>query len=246
MLLIIAALISYVPNGDTVQSYISFAAAVASIVLAVIAIFYSMISNSSLLSSISSLRGLDGELEQQAKNLESISEGLNEKIVSLSDKIESIPTQIEKMDKSLHKRMNEISISDKVDSDSSLSAQSSKYISGKMTVGLGISIYLIAMAAKKGKPFKIDDVFDGSKIVSKYVEGCLAALSAIKYKGLKLESEKGIYNIGSVGQLEIDKILENSSKRKHKVWVFAVEKITKYFSEDDEKEESEEEDSQPE
>jgi hypothetical protein len=47
LLCTIAALIMTVPNGNVIRDYLSFASAISSIILAVIAIFFSMFSNQS-------------------------------------------------------------------------------------------------------------------------------------------------------------------------------------------------------
>lgn len=78
-----AALVSTSPDGIVIRDYISFASAISSIALAIVAIFYSMISNQSFSQTI-------GALNLSANKIDSTAREINTASLSLKNGIDDI------------------------------------------------------------------------------------------------------------------------------------------------------------
>ena len=92
------ALVSTSPNGIVIRDYISFASAISSIVLAIVAIFYSMISNQSFSQTI-------GALNLSVNKIDSTAQEINTASLSLKNGIDDIMNEF----KQIHPAVKSIS-----------------------------------------------------------------------------------------------------------------------------------------
>lgn len=92
LILIVAAFAVVAPGGDLLQDYISFASAISSILLALVAIFYAFISNQSASNTLNELRGAAAVLSKETSRLRSASSGLSEEAEQIIKRLSNVPS----------------------------------------------------------------------------------------------------------------------------------------------------------
>jgi hypothetical protein len=218
---IIAVLALLVPNGTLIRDYISFASAVSSIILAVIAIFYSMFSNQSfsemvgsLKSSIQRVEGSSVTLEETSSNLLSLAERISIEVSSLAPRFDAINSKIE-----------ERFPPDRISPSPPPSPGDSNLLNTVMTSGIRASLYIIIKMHETGKRVSLDEIYD-TDIWRRYVGGCLSTLSYLNAYGIKIKVHDAYnYELVSINDDEVIRI--NSlmkSKDRSKKYLASVDK----------------------
>lgn len=218
-----AALVSTSPDGIVIRDYISFASAISSIALAIVAIFYSMISNQSFSQTI-------GALNLSANKIDSTAREINTASLSLKNGIDDIIVEF----KELHPVVKEIS--EKFDNqfnpmndniEKSISAPDIKnHNQGMISVipahGAMMTIYALAQAHKnKYGKFSFQDLYAESDVWINYSSGAVEIMRAISPRGLKIdrtkknitdsegnEKEHYFHEVIESGDFDFDEIIE--------------------------------------
>lgn len=244
LLLAGAAILLNVPDGTILRDYISFASAISSIVLAVVAIFYSMISNQSFSETIGSLKSSAGLIDKTEKEINDVSSSLSGKVESILDEFSQIRPAVQEISSKIDQRipiMNEIVAESAVNS---ADLKDRKLFKSGPTVGglAGFHIILKAFETKFGK-FNINDIFPDSVIYSNYCIGVVECIKATEPCDLKInrvrkdasveekQEEKIYYEVMSLGKYDIKSLrdelqlyeINESSKE-------IIDKIYEYFA----------------
>lgn len=209
LLLLLIQLGSYIavvsdPKGETLMQYISFAATLSSLILSILAIIYTMVSNSKgdthvakLESASTKLTTSADEFAKQIKSLETIASSIHE-FKSVASKLkddlrDAIEQKIEEMGYNLQKTQYEHiqQIKGNGDVNSDLNKRTNglppfkEYLERGSLLG-GFSIYVLLLAKKRGVlrvPFNLF-VANSS---SDYCYGYLIATAAVYSLGLSIE-----------------------------------------------------------
>jgi hypothetical protein len=141
-------------DNEKMFNYISFAATISSILLAVIAIIYSFYSNSSMSQSLGSLGSISKDVAKNTLQMTEAAEKLKSKIEEIpiylkpiEDKADLTNSRLEQLSKG-----PQISSPTIIDKDIKLS-----YISNSSFLGLK-SLYCAILSFQKSKPFKYNNI----------------------------------------------------------------------------------------
>lgn len=228
LLLAITALIVYEPDGATIRDYISFASAISSILLAVVAIFYSIVSNEGMSKILSSIGSSADRISQDSKDLSQITFNLSDKIQQLENNVASVPKQIGQFQENIYEKMNEILGRSTIEDSKDIKGNT--FFKGPVTLGLSISTYLILYAFKSTKEFIVKDVFK-SEALGRYVEASLTVLKCTEYRGIILNREADKIVVNSIGDLDKYDLLTKFEKDDRTIWRNARNDIRIYFGE---------------
>lgn len=194
LLATIAALLLIMPNGSAVGEYIAFAASIASLVLAVVAIGQTLIANQSFSETIGSLKAVAENVEKTAQNIAGSSASLSQQSEALVSHAEKLPTALaslsDKIDKTIFAEAEVGSAktaTDTIDPGTLKILERSRF-------GTRIILYLLARAAQSAKSVDALKVFGSEKTDDKIWSGILAghllAIQAFEPCGLKVEQAK--------------------------------------------------------
>lgn len=211
LMLCIAALVVSLPSGNVIQAYVSFASAIASILLAIVAIFYSMISNKGIDSALAEIRTSSNEIASQTRLLNNASRGLTEEAAEALRKLTDLPSAFSQLSSDVGRRIEEISISKQlyVGDESSAHDKSDFDPSGK-PLALLLSVYIMYLSYKHTKVVTLDKLsstLSQGKILG-YVQGSLDSMKYLKPCNLEIEGVGGTYLTRSLGSLQLDQFIE--------------------------------------
>lgn len=114
LVLSVISLIVYEPSGQIIQNYVSFAAAIASILLALIAIIFSFLSNQTFSETVGDLKGSVEESGNASNDIVTASRALQEAVEKIQNDFSGIGPTVEK----ISQRMEEYSSPSVAQSDS--------------------------------------------------------------------------------------------------------------------------------
>lgn len=238
LLLVISALLWRLPNGDKLANYIAFAASLASLVLAVVAIFQALLSSKSIDHAITKIQNSADAIVKQTERLNQATVSLGEEANNTLEKLSELPDRIHNWKSEISEQLTQLSVPTSytgVASNSDLSELNK--INGKI-VGYIISLYLVCLSYKTGKPIEAKSVFPGDEyaIIRNFSLGVLTAIQHNPANGLKIEGVGGSFRIDSLGEYEADKIIDGVQKSKFTAGVQAdaVLAVNRYFSVDKE------------
>ena len=231
LLLIISGLLWQLPNGDSLSGYISFAASIASLILAVVAIFYSMISNNSLTASVHQLQGLASSINDQSVLLEESAQEFRENIESLLSEVSSINPRIDGISKTISEKLNAFADFDK--SARNPEDQTRRFLPERSTIGVIVTLHIIAMSYKTGKKISPDKIFTNNRL-SAYIEGVLAFILASKYKNLTLAKDGKDFIVNDVGELDAEAAIKKGESQGKEGMSKIKSQIDKYFKTEEE------------
>ena len=94
LIMIIAGLLLRAPSGDKIGDYIAFAASIASLVLAIVVIFYSMISNQGFSETVGSLKTLATTVHESANDIKLVSSDFVDKASEIFGELSEIRPEV--------------------------------------------------------------------------------------------------------------------------------------------------------
>lgn len=207
LLLSIVALAVTTPDGGLLREYISFAAAVASILLAMAAIFYAFISNGSLTAALSELRSAASELTRETARLNDASSGLSGEAEQIIQKLSGLPKRVDEFQGEVVRKIDGLGLGKPSMNDAHNDPT-------PKSVGYSISLYLIARAYICKKSFSIEDIFSETEEDSPrwYCTGVVEAFKIHQINGIVVEGIEGNYYIADVGSFEAEALVEKARK----------------------------------
>lgn len=205
LIAIVSALLLLVPNGVLIRDYISFASAVASIILAVIAIFYSMFTNQSFSEMVGSLNNSVRQTAKSATAIEGVSDRLVSSVDEMSKSLLDLGPRFDAIDTKIEKAWSpERQKSVKLSQPSDKAIGNSAFRNG----GLESALYGLYKSYKDQIPFQPLIAFDND-IWRYHVAGCITMLSFLQPKGITIEKkDKSAYLMTSTGEIS-DKEFES-------------------------------------
>jgi ABC-type multidrug transport system fused ATPase/permease subunit len=166
-------------------AYITFALTVTSIALALVAIIYSMYSNSTFGQNIGTLSAISGNVTETARQLTVITEDLNQKVTDMPSYFKNIEDKTEKSNVLLQKIFDEkVSLSEQSgkagDSSLKISKEFVKAFLYKASFSGKLVMFISAISFKNNVPFDLNDIIaKGVTSAFDYMYGFLGALKAL-------------------------------------------------------------------
>jgi hypothetical protein len=236
LIAVIAALLLILPNGNSVGNYIAFAASIASLVLAVVAIAQSLVSNQGLSETLGSLRTAAHTLSDASLNVETASAALDSKIELVVGQVARVPEAVEALSAKFDARQALTSAAEsdisEVEEQQGQSATRQK-VSG-LKLGTQVSVYAIAKSLKENvafNPAKLE-LDEKLKPWRSILAGAIIVLHDLKPFGMEIESFKvdnfGYFKATSLGELDLDEYLAFVSEKKSNHAILSV--VDDYFS----------------
>lgn len=228
LIALIAGVLLYLPNGQALTSYVSFASSIASLILAVVAIFYSIISNQGFFQSIGALQNASHDMKAEAERIATDIVEFGKKSDELLGQISSVPGSVKEMSDTLNSRLDNITERRGVDGSEVIASESKLFNGKRGTVGTDVALYIIAKASKSDIQFELDEFLDDD-IMNAYVSGVLTTIALSEPAGVKISFVKSQYGIEEVGKLDVDRLLRLGSSMRSPIAKQYVAKIDEYF-----------------
>ena len=195
------ALLVYSPDADKVNSFISFAATITSLFLAIIAIFYSMVANSDLTASLGKASQGAENISRLADRVSQVTERLDEKSESLEQRLALVPTAIDTLRFEIVQRID--AFAQPGGNDSSTTTEHGK-IQGTVAGALGL--YALAKAHQLGTNVNLRLASSQAEhYVRGIVLGSLSCIQILRPCNIRLTSKDGMFSIDDIGSFDIDK-----------------------------------------
>lgn len=232
LLSVICAFAVISPSGELLKEYVTFSAAVASILLALVAIFYAFVSNGSMSSTMHEVRQAASSLVDETQRLNAASSGLSDEAEEIIRRLENLPESVTQIRGELSKKIDDLATTRKSDSDEKGLPQKGYSVS----IGYKAAMYLLARAVKSRKTFTVYDIFKDMNPAgaSEYVSGVIEVVRVHCVANTKIDGIEGKYFISRGGDLASEKIIEDmvSDLREdpHEILQTMVEHIDQYFT----------------
>lgn len=228
LIMIVAAFAVIAPGGALLQNYISFASAIASILLALVAIGYSFISNSSLSNTLGDLRSATQSLAEQTTRLNAASSGLSDEAEEILKKLSDLPEHVTQFRGEVAKKIDDLTAT-KIQDQSPEASGVSK------SLGHALALYLIARAKQAGRSFVFEELFSDDSMVAPryYCQGVIEALQKYSINGVRIEGIEGKYYVADLGGFDGEGIISRTQKVRsdpdNNLLDRSVVEIDKYF-----------------
>ncbi|MBV8688278.1 MAG: hypothetical protein JOZ90_16105 [Alphaproteobacteria bacterium] len=241
LLLTIAALLLEVPNGVIIRDYISFAASIASLILALVAIFYSFIANQGFSGSIEGLSRSSVDLQSAAKNINDTSAALSEQSERLMTEFSVLRPAVQ----GIAKRMESLSPLAEgpapeskaghlpITAMGSEEAEFSAAVSKPRGIGATMTLYMIARSAQTGKKIDLRVIAGAQPIWEYYCSGFLDSIYQFSPFGIELsrtpEEDAATYVVHSLGIGDISELFSAVGMSVNKEMATIKAAIDDYF-----------------
>jgi hypothetical protein len=218
--------------------YITFALTVSSLSLAVLAIIYSIYSNSTLSQNVVSLERASRDVSDTAKIINEVTTGLALKVEAIPPLIETVGARVE------HTHQLIEGMSKKPSEKDSIQSTTAQGINNKFedaillfSISGVLSLYACSLALNKAVAFKLTELCEKTKFLNPmYMHGFLVAVSSFGALGFTVE--KDILNVIDINESlnplikpRVDQIIETEKDEKTKELTNQMlEAIEKYFS----------------
>lgn len=194
----LAALVVRSPGSGSIISLVSFASAIASLVLAMVAIFYAIVSNQSFSEAASNLSNSARDVLHAASGLDKNIQGYLVKSQGLLTAVEAVPKSVE----SLRDHFSE-ALENSAKAETSGAAGGDQGLFENITNAVAASLYILYLSAKHNKDFRSDDAFDID-----YLEGVLSGVAGVlsycKIDGIDVKRAGKTYQTRSIGVYSAD------------------------------------------
>lgn len=237
LLAIIAALILMSPNGAAVGEYIAFATSIASLVLAVVAIGQTLISNQGFSETVGALRSSADNIQVTARNIADSSSLLSQKAEFISEQAEKVPSVVEALSAKLDDRIFRKSSAEISQADAIGPGRKTEQIYGGSTFGTIMCLYAMSKAFKENKAIDTSSILSGIKAqigMSGVMLGFLNAMRDLGSCGIvvdyALSDNRHLYRVTNMGSIDPDIVISLFEKYDDKEGNLERASIDNYFS----------------
>ena len=233
LLLIISAFAVVTPSGGLLKEYIGFAASIASILLALVAIFYAFISNGSFSSTLSEVKAAASQLAAETSRLNDASTGLSDEAEAIIRRLENLPERVSEFRGEIAQKIDNLS-SSKIRATGEGAFENDL----SQSVGYKSTIYLLAKASKSGMSFAPENIFRGldGNTASLFSNAIIEVFRLHSIKNVNIEGIEGRYFVNSFGDYEVDEVIEKTKSsvefHNHPFYNEMISAIDKFFDRD--------------
>lgn len=232
LVLIVASLLLGLPNGNLIGDYIAFAASIASLVLAVVAIFYSIISNQSFSETVGTLKSSAEIVKSAADRVCDVSMTLNDQSERLINEVLALPPAVQAISDKIDTKF--APSSNALDSEGKGQAESDQPLNKIKTVGAILALYVVGASYRNGKEVDADLMLPKHAIWSNYVAGFLHSLYMFCPGGIGLVRKNntgtGIYTVTTLGKFKEDDFFAQIAKNDSPDLALMKSLVDNYFS----------------
>lgn len=191
------------PNGALVRDYISFASSVSSIILAVVAIFYSIFSNSSFSEMVGSLQSSVERTQASSQLLTTSTSTMAELAEKISLDLSSLEPRFASVESKIEERLPPSGLTQAPYQSNSDIKDQNGLLKVRGTIGIGVSLDVVKRMHETGKAFNSTKAFD-TEIWQHYVAGCLALLGSLQPCGIVISrTARDTFFLESLGNLQL-------------------------------------------
>lgn len=211
LIMIVAAFAVVAPSGDVLQGYISFASAIASILLALVAIFYAFVSNQSVSDTLNEIRGAATALSNETSRLRTASSGLSDEADQILRRLSSVPTALSEMSGELNRKIEDLAGQQTFrTTQASDPVPPNTFDPGGKPVSLVICLYIIYLAHQNKNYVSIDEIFKESeyKFMADYLSGFMEAMKYFNKCNIDIEGFSKHFAINSLGDLDLSSLVQ--------------------------------------
>jgi len=198
MIIIILSTIKFTSNTDLIK-YISFASTIASLLLALLAIVYAYLSNSTFSKNVNLINEVSNELKSNSRNLSNISDSIGEEIKKLPLTIQGVDKKVDKIPeliKELSKGEPFIMDEKRKDIENKETCTISDFLDNSSFNGL-YALYAINIVYEKKIAFNLGDLYRSlGRLSIDYEWGFLVATGAMGI--IDFKTSKNIWTIAYV------------------------------------------------
>ena len=207
LVLAIVAMVVAKPNSSFLFSYVSFAAAISSILLAVITIIFTMISNRGFDATLSEIRTSASKVADETSRLGMATQGLSKEADDAIRRLSTLPTELTRMSGKLEKKIESAMFSE---GRNDISDQGpDKVKAGGKPVGVVAGLYLIHLADKTSKSVVARDIFSESKYMEDYIIGFLDSFKYFNKCGTIIEKAAASFSVEELGNLDLAELAQS-------------------------------------
>lgn len=192
--MVLAALLTRSPGAESLISLISFASAIAALLLAVVAIFYAIVSNQSFSDASSDLTRSASDVLAASHALDRNMQEYLAQSQTLLLAVEAVPTSVE----SLRDQFAE-ALENSAKADATPAADRGNRIFGSVNNGVATTLHIIYLSYKKGKEFRAGDVMERDYFEG-LVSGICSVMSYCDIDGIKMIRAGATYQVKSLGR----------------------------------------------
>jgi hypothetical protein len=222
LILVIVILVFRSPDSDRLGTIIGFAASAVSLVLALIAIGYSFISNQSFSEMVGSLRASVDRADTSSRTVSEASATLATVAERVAGEVADLRPRFDAIDSKIDQRLSPDRLIEAPPRPTNTSSQLPDRGS-TLAPALAISLYVLARMDETSKNFDPRTVFV-KESWKQYVAGCLTTISYLKPLGIDLRRpEIFTYSLKSLGDITREGLLQyidiNTLNTKYKTYV---------------------------
>ena len=215
---VISVLLWRSPDGSSLSGYIAFAASIASLVLATVAIFQSILASQSLERSLGEIRSSSQAIVTETSRLQGASLQLDEETANTIRQLKSLPSQVLEMRGEVFEKIDKLDFSSAINSGKAYHNQTDdlKLIKGESFI-FGFIIYAMCLSYKTGRPFSVKDLFPRDTQASHrgYAEGMLEAIKKFRVCEIDLEGVAGNFCVKDIGSIDVEEYIQFLSDFKY-------------------------------
>lgn len=209
LIAVVSVLMWKMPNGDSLSGYISFAASIASLVLAVVAIFQSILSSNSLSSTILAINDSSRQIIAETTRLQGATLELSEEASKTIAELGNLPKDIGEFRGEVSQKLDRLEFAKAPAQLAQMEGDGDK-IYRKGSYLWGLSFYTLAVSRKTGKTFDVDAMLAAENRTQPrfYMTGFFDVIKRFKVCNIEIDGVAGKYFATSLGTLNADEILD--------------------------------------
>ena len=204
LILAMIAIVTWDPSSEYLYRYISFAAGIASILLAIVAIFYSMISNNAFNTSLSEIRSSASRVAEEAGRLNLASAGISSEAEAVIRRLSDLPSAFSSLSGELSDKLDGLATQQTFgEGDRGEQSPNGKFDPGGKPVPLVLSLYVVHLAHKTSRYIIPSETFKGDEYYSASCTGFLESLKYFNNCGIVIEAVMDRFSIVSLGSMDL-------------------------------------------
>ena len=220
-------------DGESVRDFLSFAASIASMILAIVAIFYAFVSNRDSLINL----GKIGQSSERASEASFAVRETTDRLGDLIDELNSKFGAIEPAVSTVAEQMEQIHALMDPKPTKKITSGGEIDLGQKVSGGSVVSLYLLLKAFQTQKFIDVQKVFSESDVWVTFAGGFFGAVQFFKPCNIRIDSDDSQFFVRSLGELDPSEItaLINSKKKtdKRQNVLDRFDEIDAYFAEDE-------------
>lgn len=238
LIFVIAALILMRPNGNAVGEYIAFAASIASLALAIVAIGQSLIANQSFSETVGVLRSSGVNLEQTARNIADTSAALSQQAERMVGEISGLPPAFREISAKIDALRTPQAESDQSLKDAEkVGKPGNRLLENSSVDGVTIGLYVLARSIETKKIIETRAIFPPKTEWDYFVAGVLHTIRTAEPLGIKLsftrDGARFLFTVQEAGTFDHASVTKSLESFREGALFEKKELVDTYFASDE-------------